>query len=242
MLAMGLITQWKSPIFSRGGTKKVKLKWIMPAIVACTVGVGQDAQAADVAIGVKASTLGISGELVTNIIPAMLNARLQVNGFNYNATVNGTDFTTDASLKLFSAGAIADYYPFAGKFRLSAGMYYNANKITVVGVPTAAGTFTFNGTTYTSASIGSVNSTIDFNKVAPYVGLGWGDSVSDGSPFGVSFELGALYQGTPKTTLTTSNTVAGLAADIEAERVKLQNDLNSFKFYPVISFGLNYKF
>ncbi|MFQ5518925.1 MAG: hypothetical protein ACE5E3_02875, partial [Mariprofundus sp.] len=91
----------------------------------------QQAVAADAAVGLKASTLGVSGEVVTNVVPALLNARLQVNGFNYNTTVSATDFNTDASLKLLSVGAIADYYPFAGKFRLSAGLYYNANAFSV---------------------------------------------------------------------------------------------------------------
>ena len=220
----------------------MKLKWITATAFSCIIGVAHSAQAADIAVAVKASTLGLGGEIVTNIVPAMVNARLQVNGFNYNTTVNGTDFKADASLKLFSAGAIADYYPFAGKFRLSAGVYYNANKFSVTGTPTAAGTFDFNGTTYTAASVGSVTGTVNFNKVAPYIGLGWGDSVSEGSPFGFSFEMGALYQGTPKATLSSSITNPLLAADLEAERVKLQNDLNNFKFYPVISMGVNYKF
>lgn len=220
----------------------MKQTWIAIAVAAYVIGGMQSAHAGDVAIGVKASTLGISGEVVANVVPALVNARLQVNGFNYDTTTSGTDFTTDASLKLFSVGAIADYYPFAGKFRVSGGVYYNANKINITGVPTAAGTFTFNGVTYTAAQVGTVNGAIDFNKVAPYVGIGWGDSVSEGSPLGFSFELGALYQGSAKGKLTTSGNVPGLAADVEAERVKLENDLKSYKIYPVISLGVNYRF
>jgi len=223
----------------------VKLKWMMPTALLCLTSVGQTAQAGDIAVGVKASTLGISGEVVTNVIPMLLNARFQLNGFNYNKTITDTTVRYDASLKLLSAGLLADFYPFAGKFRITGGMYYNGNKFDIKGVPSAAQSFTFNNTLYNTNAgnqIGSVNGQIDFNKFAPYLGIGWGDSVSAGSPFGFSFELGALYQGKPKTTLTTSRSVAGLATDIAVEKKKLDDSLSNFKFYPVIALGINYKF
>ncbi|MBN4076936.1 hypothetical protein JYT48_01545 [Mariprofundus ferrooxydans] len=226
----------------------MKLKWIMPAALLCIAAVGTNAQAGDIAVGIKASTLGISGEVVTNVVPMLLNARLQLNGFNYNKTITDTTVRYDAALKLRSAGILADLYPFAGKFRISAGLYYNGNKFNVTGVPSVAQNFTINNTVYNTANIGSVNGTVDFNKFAPYLGIGWGDSVSAGSPLGFSFELGALYQGKPKTTLTTSKSLANptaqalLGSNIAAEKKKLDDSLNNFKFYPVISLGINYKF
>jgi len=203
---------------------------------------GQSAQAGGLAIAAKASTLGAGIELTTNVVPLLLNARLQINGLSYNKTITDTQVRYDAKLKLFSAGAIADFYPFAGKFRISGGLYYNGNKLDITGKPSAAQQFTFNGTTYSSLKVGNVNGSIDFNNFAPYLGIGWGDAVSSGSPFGFSFEVGALYQGTPKTSLTTSKTVAGLSTDIAAEKRKLDNSLNNFKFYPVVSAGINWKF
>jgi len=224
----------------------MKLKWIVPALSVCVISAGQYAQAGDIAVGVKASTLGISGEVVTNIVPMLVNARLQINGFNYSKTLQDTTVTYDAKLKLFSAGALADIYPFAGKFRVTAGLYYNANKFSMTGVPSVAQNFIINGTTYNTTQIGSVRAQVDFNKVAPYLGIGWGDSISSGSPFGISFELGALYQGKPKSTVTTSQATGInanlLATNIAAEKKKLDDALTKMKFYPVISLGVNYKF
>jgi len=220
---------------------KMKLIWT----VALTAGLmlsAQNAQAGGLAVAIKASTLGAGIELTTNVVPMLVNARLQLNGFNYNKTITDTQVTYDGNLKLFSAGAIADIYPFAGKFRISGGLYYNGNKIDITGTPAPAGTFTFNGITYTSAQVGSANGTIDFNNFAPYLGIGWGDAISSGSPFGFSFEVGALYQGNPKTSITTSRTVPGLNASIAAEQKKLDNALNNFRFYPVVALGFNWKF
>ncbi len=202
----------------------------------------QSAHAGGLAVAVKASTLGGGVELTTNLVPGLLNARLQLNGFKYNKTITDTQVTYDGRMKLFSAGAIADIYPFAGKFRISGGLYYNGNKVDITGTPSSAKTFTFNGTSYTAAQVGSVHGTIDFNHLAPYLGIGWGDAISSGSPFGFSFEVGALYQGKPKTSIITSKTVPGLSADIAAEKAKLDDSLNNFKFYPVVALGLNWRF
>jgi len=218
----------------------MKLRSIALAAAALLAG-AQAAQADGVAVGVKAGTLGGGVELTTNVIPMLLNARIQANGFRYNTTVTNTSVHYDAKLKLFSVGALADFYPFAGKFRVTAGAYYNGNKLTLTGVPTAA-SYTFNGTTYTAAQAGTVTGTMDFNKFAPYAGIGWGDAVSSGSPIGFNIDLGVLYQGKPKTTLTATGAAAGLTTDIAAEQTKLDNNVKKYKFYPVASIGISYHF
>lgn len=221
----------------------MKMKSVWTVILATGLAMStQNAHAGGLAVAVKASTLGAGVELTTNLVPGLLNARLQVNGLKYDKTITDTQVTYDGSIKLFSAGAIADIYPFAGKFRVSGGLYYNGNKIDITGTPSLNGTFTFNNQSYTAAQVGSVHGTIDFNHFAPYFGIGWGDAISSGSPFGFSFELGALYQGKPKTSIVTSKTVTGLSADIAAEKKKLDDSLDNFKFYPVVALGFNWRF
>ncbi len=192
------------------------------------------AQADDLAIGVKAGTLGLGLEATTNIVPLFVNMRLQGNGFNYNTTITDTNVTYDAKLKLASVGLLADIYPFAGKFRVTGGAYYNGNKLTMNA--RSLGNVVIGGTTYTNPV---VSSTVDFNKFAPYVGIGWGDAISSGSPIGFSFELGVLYMGKPKTSIIAPSVSA---ADIAVEKRKLDNSLKNLRFYPVASIGINYKF
>jgi hypothetical protein len=222
----------------------MKLRVVSIGLAAALLCAGQIAQAG--AVGARVSTLGIGVEYATNIIPLLVNARLQINGLSYNKSVTNTQVSYDGKLKLFTFGAIADVYPFAGKFRLSGGLYYNNNRLDITGVP-AAGAFTLNGTTYTTAQVGSVAGKVDFNSLAPYIGMGWGDSISGGSPLGFSFEVGALYQGQANTSLTTTNTLTGaaaatLAANIAAEKKKLDDNLKYFKWYPVVSLGVSWKF
>jgi len=51
-----------------------------------------------------------------------------------------------------------------------------------------------------------------------------------------------MYQGKPQTSNTTSKNVAGLSANIAAEKKKLDDSLKNFRFYPVIAAGVNWKF
>jgi hypothetical protein len=192
------------------------------------------AQAGEVAVGVKAGTLGLGLEATTNIVPLFANVRLQGNVFNYNTTITDTNVTYDTKLKLASVGVLADFYPFAGKFRITGGLYYNGNKLDMNAQ--AKGAVVIGATTYTSPT---VNTTVTFNTFAPYAGIGWGDAISSGSPLGFNMDIGVLYQGTPKTSIVAP---AVSAADIAAEKRKLDNSLNKMKFYPVVSLGMSYKF
>ncbi|OIO72098.1 MAG: hypothetical protein AUJ56_02315 [Zetaproteobacteria bacterium CG1_02_49_23] len=219
----------------------MKIRSILMA-TALMLGSTTAAQASDLALGGKIGTLGLGGEITTNVVPMLVNARLQLNGFNYSQTVTDTTVTYDGKLKLFSVGALADVYPFAGKFRVSGGAYYTDNKLDIVGKPTATGNFNINGTNYTTAQLGTLNGKVTFSKFAPYLGIGWGDAISSGSPIGFNFELGALYQGSPKTSLSTTKTVAGLSADIAAEKKKMDDALNNMKLWPVVSAGISWRF
>ncbi|MDQ6956582.1 MAG: hypothetical protein Q9M21_05230 [Mariprofundaceae bacterium] len=202
--------------------------------VLLALGINTAAHADDLAIAAKVGTLGLGIEATTNIVPLFANLRLQGNGFNYNTTITDTNVTYDAKLKLATVGLLADIYPFAGKFRITGGAYYNGNKLTMNARP--LGAVVIGGTTYTNPT---VSTTVDFNKFAPYVGIGWGDAISSGSPIGFSIELGAMYMGKPKTSIVAPGVTA---ADIAAEKSRLDSSLKNMQFYPVASVGVNFKF
>ena len=138
-----------------------------------------------------------------------------------------------------SAGLPGNWHPFAGSFRITVGAFYNDNRFNLTGQPSGAGSYTFNGTTYTAAQAGSVNANVSFNSIAPYIGFGWGDG---GSGAGLHFtsDFGVMYQGSPSASITATGAAAdpALAKDVAAAQSKLQSDLNSFQWYPVIQLGL----
>ena len=146
-------------------------------------------------VGLTVGTLG-AGINVATPINDSFQLRLNINGAKYSRTESEEDIDYDADLKFANAGLLVDYFPFESVgFHLTAGAYYNANKIEAAGQPTN-GTFTIDDVDYQAAEIGSLNADLDFDKFAPYIGLGWGnDSRSEG--FGFSLDIGALV-GKPK--------------------------------------------
>ncbi len=200
------------------------------------------AQADDLAVGAKIGTLGLGAEVTTNVVPMMLNARIQGNVFNYNSTasintLNGAPVHYNQKMNLMTVGLLADFYPFAGKFRITGGAYYNNNRATLTSTTNA----TINiGNTPVGPNT-AITTKVKFKKLAPYVGIGWGDAVSSGSPLGFNFELGAVYQGSPKVSMFTSAQNV-TPADLALEAQHTQDQLKKFKWWPVISFGVSLKF
>ncbi len=73
-------------------------------------------------------------------------------------------------LKLFTVSALLDYSPFNNGFITTAGLMYNRNKLDYVGKATN-GTYNINGEVFNAIDVGSLNGKIDFNTIAPYLGV-----------------------------------------------------------------------
>jgi hypothetical protein len=202
---------------------------------------------ADVGVLLKAGTLG-AGLDVSKGISESLALRLQANAFSYEEDITESNVDYNADLELQSAGLLLDWHPFSGVFRVSLGAYWNGNEASAVGRPTG-GTYEINGVTYNAADIGSLNGQIDFESVAPYFGIGFASAPKAGRGMTFSFDLGVLYQGEPNVGLTATcavglppATCTQLQSDVAAEQASLQEDLSDYKFHPVVSFGIGYRF
>jgi len=199
---------------------------------------------ADVGVLLKGGTLG-AGLDVTKGLSETLGLRLQANALSYDEDLTESDVDYEADLELKSAGLLLDWHPFSGVFRVSLGAYWNGNEITATGKP-SGGTYTLNGVTYSSAEVGSLNGQIDFESFAPYLGIGWASAPKAGRGMTFSFDLGVLYQGEPNVALSvacgTTARCAQLQSDVAAEQASLQDDVKDYKFHPVVSFGIGYRF
>jgi len=191
----------------------------------------------DLNTALKVSTLGVGLDISTPINDTF-SARFNVNGAAYskNETSNGNSYS--GTLTLFTAGVLLDTYPFENKFRLSTGIYYNGNNFT----GTAIDKVTINGTTYNISDIGKVDADITFNKIAPYIGIGWGNTTKD-KGWGFTFDLGALYHGKGEVDLTSERgNSPRINEGLAKEEVKINDELADNKIYPVVALGVNYTF
>lgn len=203
------------------------------------------ASAADFGIGLGTTGLGLQ---LSVPVQSKLNARFGVDYLNYSFDTSTSDVTYDSKLKLRTFEALLDYFPTANQFRLTGGLVYNGNKIDAIGRPSAAGTYTIDGVTYSTASAGTLDGRIDFRNIAPYIGIGWGNSTQQGKGWGFSADLGVMFQGSPSASLTSTGCTASvaicssLANSLETERRELEDEMDDYKYFPVARIGLRYRF
>lgn len=194
-------------------------------------------------VSLKLGTLGVGVDL-EHMFNKKFALRLNVNGLKVSKSksIEGIDY--DLDLKLLTAGLLADYHPWESSFRLTAGAYYNKNKITGHAEPTQSKSITIGDKTYTYSDKISVDAKIDFKKFAPYIGFGWSSTEVNGWHF--TADIGAMYHGTPKVSLksyTTNNAIkAQLETETKKEEQELYNKVKKYKWYPVVSIGIQKKF
>jgi hypothetical protein len=205
---------------------------------------------ADAGVSVGIGSAGLGLHVSAPLSPA-LNARFGINGWNYSFNETSSNVNYDFKMKLQTFDALLDWFPMEGAFRLTGGLAYNGTKINGVAKPNGNSTYIFNGQTYTGTDVGPVNGTITFRKVAPYLGVGWGNPVAKDKGWGMSSDVGILFQGaaTAKLTATcgaTVNTAPGgcatLQSNVAAEQASLNDTMKSYKYYPVLRIAATYRF
>ena len=178
------------------------------------------------------------------------SGRVGYNKYDYNKTGNASSMDFDFKLKLQSVSALADWYPFEGKFRVSGGLYNNNSKIEMTAIPGAGTNYTINNQSYpANSAVSSLQGRMTFSPTSPYLGIGWGNPVAKGKGWGMVSDIGVIFQGSPKYSLTATcgpalnaTQCTSLQNDVAAEQAKQQTDLNnSFKYWPVLSIGLTYQ-
>lgn len=211
-------------------------------LMAVTLLTAQSLCAEGPAIGIKAGTLGAGIEVGTTL-GDHFGVRISAQHFtyDYDDAIDGIDYNLDLELNSFAA--MLDWHPFADSFRLSAGALYNANKLDAQANP--AVNYDIGGITYTATDAGRLIGSVEFDDFAPYAGIGWDTSFDKEYGLGFLLELGVLFQGSPNVNLTADGALTddpAFQAELEKEEASIQDELDEFKFYPVVTAGLIYRF
>ncbi|MES2305328.1 MAG: hypothetical protein V4558_07465 [Gemmatimonadota bacterium] len=225
---------------------RVPVKILLALLAVPTVLPAQGAgkHGSDVSIALRAGTLGFGAEISKLLIPHV-GIRLGANTFSLNKNIDQTDITFDAKLKAKALTALIDLYPSGrGSFHLTGGIITNPVEVTATGVPKQNGTFTINDREYTTAQVGTLTGSGKWPKTSPYAGLGFGTPANSHSAIKFLFDLGAAI-GKPTIALTATGAAnnAQLQSDLNSQIVDTQKDVDKYaKVYPVLSFGLAYRF
>jgi hypothetical protein len=227
--------------------KKISLAAALFAAFAVTSTSASAQHASNTGFSIQGGSTGVGVHFIKSLSDN-LNTRIGFNAFSYSFTESTSDANYDFDMKLRMFDALLDYFPMNGAFRLTGGAVYNGNKILVTATPNVAGTYTFGGNVYSTADVGVINGRTNFKKLAPYLGIGWGNAVAKDKGWGFTTDLGIIFTGSPNTTLSPSGCTAGqvicdqLAADLARENVRVNEESKDLKYYPVIRFGASYKF
>ncbi|HYL89620.1 MAG TPA: hypothetical protein VEU32_12755 [Burkholderiales bacterium] len=184
-----------------------------------------------IGIGAKVGTTGIGGDIAMSVFP-LVDARVGWAGGSISRTYSTSGASYDGKIKLNNLNALLDFHPLGPSFRLTGGVIFNDNKYDATGTP--------------SGIPGSFNASVKGNSAAPYLGVGWGRVAG----MGVNFyaDLGAMFMGSPKATINANCSglsgaqCTALQNQAATEQSALQDKLNSFKIYPVLSIGLTIGF
>lgn len=217
------------------------------------------------AISAELSSTGIGFDYIYGL-SSNFHARASINGakvsFDFegdnNNGVQGDELQYEGDLDLFTLGGMVDWYPAAGNFRVSLGLFYNDNNLNgSARCESESGTCEFgdNEDAFDRRQLGTVEADVEFNPVAPYIGIGYGNPL-DQAGWGFSGDVGVLFQGSPDVELrsrgdcnvvaagftTPLECTAQRDAALEEEEREIENDVESLQVYPVINIAVTYRF
>ena len=215
-----------------------------------------------VGVAVKVGVAGLGFDAATPLAHKF-NLRGGASFFNYTLNdVEDDGFDINGTIALKSITTSLDWFPFGGKFRVSPGVtIYNGNRYNGTATVPGGNTITLNDQDYTSSPTNPVVATFGTpdnrfgSRVAPSLTVGFGNLVPRGEGhWSFPFEIGFQYIKPPQITLSLTGTACGTdgcqnvssdamtQANIEAQQARINSDIYDLRFYPILSFGVGYKF
>lgn len=201
--------------------------------------------AQDLSIGVslKSSTMGIGGDVVFQFHERMsVRAGYDWAGYslNHDITLEGIDFNANASFKTGTILALYDYYLTKFIFA-SAGLGLNNFNINIEGQTKSD--MPYGDIEIPANKVGSFNFDLKPKmRMSPYLGIGFGRTLSKNKTVGFAFELGTFYQGSPKITIVADGLISPTGNPEFGQAELLEKQLSQYVLYPVAKMSLSFKF
>jgi len=193
------------------------------------------------AVSGKTGTLGLGGEFTTAVTPK-INARIGINTLDLDLEDELDDIEYDIGLDFSSFSALLDWHIFDSPFRISGGVLSMNHNLDLYA--SATGEQEIGGFTYDWSEIGTLSGSVEIDNVAPYVGIGWGNPLTGDQSLGFTCDFGVAFAGSPDVALSATGMASDpvFQANLERERRDIEDELEDFKFYPVISISFFYRF
>jgi len=196
---------------------------------------------AGVALGFKVGTLGPGVDLTVGIAEKFnLRGNLSYLGFAYHREEDEDDYRIKMSTLM--SLLLLDWHVGGGQFRLSAGVClangYGRYE------ETSTDDIKVGDNRYPGAGVGMLTKKVNLPTLAPYLGLGVGDAVDENGDVTFSFDLGVIIPWYDITVSADGPLAADpvFRADLAKEKNDFTDDVRDVPVYPVLSFGMAFKF
>ena len=208
------------------------MKRALCLLVSLALAAGASHTEAQVGVSVHGGSLGVGVDIGYAVHPRV-TLRAGGNVFPFKVDITASDIEYAFDFPSPQLTATVDLF-LVGNLRFSAGAVYSPNSFSISATPSTS--TTIGGVTYTAAQIGSLTGSFVTNKLAPFVSFGWGNIAR--SKFGIFFDLGLSFRGSPSVELAASGAVAQV--DLTAEAAEFEDDISVFKYYPIVTLGFSF--
>jgi hypothetical protein len=184
-------------------------------------------------------TLGVGVDVAVSL-DSHVGVRGGINIYPFDINVDASDINYSASISSPMLTAVLDLYAVGG-FRISGGLLLSSDDIILTGTPIES--VEIGNEIYDPSDIGTVTGTITRNTLSPYLGIGFGNPAA--SKIGFFLDLGVGYHGSPTIAIEIDGPIASdpiFQNELDREVQELQDDIEGYRFYPVVSLGFSIGF
>lgn len=181
-------------------------------------------------------TLGLGLGIDTQVSPHT-GFRLGFNRFRTSSDWEEDDLDYEAGIDFDSVHGLLDWHPFGGKFRLTGGVMATDHRIDAA-ADVEAGDEIGDGQANRN---GRLEAEVEFEEWTPYIGTGW-DWRFDRSNFEMTLDLGVLARGNPDVELRETEDTGASQQDLNEAENEIEDEWEEYNIYPVVQFGLLYRF
>jgi hypothetical protein len=194
-------------------------------------------------LSAHASTQGLGLEFKISPKPEYnIRVGASILPFQHSAVYSVRSEPTDLDLKvdLKNAHLMFDWHPFLKETGFSrkviatvgAAYFWEAKGDAVVSY---RGTYSYGDIQIPSEDLGQLMGTVEWNKVAPYLGIGFENALPT-KKFNVGFAVGTYYMGAPDVTLTGTKFLTKNQSNEE----QFRKNMSYYQFLPVVQINLNF--
>ncbi len=220
---------------------KLALVWGCALVIGAVTAFPADAEAQDwietakPSVGVAVGTAGVG--LEAGVRPwERVGARFGIGWIPYEGDIDEDDVMGTISPPSPITRLVADLFPLAGGFHLSAGLHRYSGGVSARVV--ARDSVEINDREYSPEEVGEVRARVWGNETAPYLGLGWQGHSGRIQPH---LQVGVAFTGSPRITVNVTGALADdptFQSDLDREIQDAEEEIESYRYFPHLSFGL----